>query len=71
MIYGHELNKQIFALWVIKMSIQQKRHNYAYYYSLSRKKKTNKKKKKSPIMLLRHKSEIAQQVVDLVNHHLG
>lgn len=52
------------------MSIQQKRHNYAYYYSLSRKKKTNKKKKKSQIKLLRHKSEIAQQVVDLVNHHL-
>ena len=53
------------------MSIRQKRHNYAYYYSLSRKKKTNKKKKKSQIMLLRHKSEIAQQVVDPVNHHLG
>lgn len=35
------------------------------------KKKTNKKKKKSQIMLLRHKSEIAQQVVDPVNHHLG
>ena len=34
------------------------------------KKKTNKKKKKSQIKLLRHKSEIAQQVVDLVNHHL-